>query len=209
MEFSMNDQIKGQITPGQSLSAGGTSPPTDNASHEEESLKVTAADIKQKVSDNIHAASDFAQQEVATVTDKAKEAADEQKNFLADKVIGVAQAMEKVAKELEQGDNPEIGRMTRSLGSTMQKFSDDIQDRSLGEIAGMAEDFGRKQPLAFLGIAAVAGLAASRFLTASAPPAGTSGKPETSLLNASDPRPIGMALTAPIVSPAAEGRSNG
>lgn len=32
----------------------------------------------------------------------------------------------------------------------------------------MAEEFGGKQPLAFLGVAALAGLAGSRFLTASA-----------------------------------------
>lgn len=38
----------------------------------------------------------------------------------------------------------------------------------------MAEDFGRKQPLAFLSMAAIAGLAASRFLTSSAPKSGGS-----------------------------------
>jgi hypothetical protein len=77
--------------------------------------------------------------------------------------------MEKVAGELESGDNRDIGKLTRNLGDNLRSASDRIQDRSIGEIASMAEDFGRKQPLAFLSIAAIAGLAASRFLTASAP----------------------------------------
>ncbi len=50
----------------------------------------------------------------------------------------------------------------------MQTLAKQMEGRDLGEVATMAEEFGRKQPLAFLGIAALAGLAASRFLTASA-----------------------------------------
>jgi hypothetical protein len=214
MEISMTDQITGQSAPGQPPSSAGSTTASaslgqNDASHDRETSHATAADIKQAVSDDIHAASDFAKREIATATDKAKEAADERKNFLADKIGGVAQAMEKVAKELEQGDNPEIGRMTQTLGANMRKFSNDIQDRSLGEIASMAEDFGRKQPLAFLGVAAIAGLAASRFLTASALSAGTSGKTGTSSRTSPSPAPIGLTPTLPRATSTGEGSFNG
>ncbi|WP_312408034.1 nutrient deprivation-induced protein [Rhizobium sp.] len=133
------------------------------------------ADLKQKVSDDIRSVSDFASREATSASDKAKEAATDQKNVLAEKLGGVAQALEKVATELDSGDNRDIGKLTRNLGTNLRSASESIQDRSLSEIAGMAEDFGRKQPLAFLGIAAIAGLAASRFLTSSAPNSGVSG----------------------------------
>lgn len=125
-------------------------------------------DIKQKVSEDVRSVKQTAQESLSDAQEKAKEAAANQKNIVAEKVGGLAAAMDKIGGELEQGDQADIGRITRSLGSTLQKFSDDIKDRDFGEIAGMAEDFGRKQPLAFMGLAAVAGLAASRFLTASA-----------------------------------------
>ena len=133
-----------------------------------DSKGATAADIKQKLSEDVDSATEFARRHISDATDQAKGVADSQKNFIAGKMSGVAVAIDKVATELEAGDDQDIGKFARSLSSTMKTFSVDMQDRSLGEIAGMAEDFGRKQPLAFLGLAAVAGLAASRFLTASA-----------------------------------------
>lgn len=144
----------------------------------------TTADLKQKVSEDIQSVTDFAHREATAASDKAKEAATDQKNILANKLGGVAQALEKAAAELENGENRDIGKLTRNLGTNLRNASARIEDRSLSEIAGMAEDFGRKQPLAFLSIAAIAGLAASRFLTSSAPNSGgeqgsTSSSPKT------------------------------
>lgn len=147
-------------------------------------------DIRQKVSDDLRSAKQAAGDQLSGVSDKAKEAAGEQKNMVAEKLGGVASAMEKVALELEQGDHQDIGRLTRNLGSSMRKFSDDIKGRDLGEIAGMAEDFGRKQPLAFLGVAALAGLAASRFLTASS---SRHGEGSTSRSEPMRQTPVGQA----------------
>lgn len=153
-------------------SARGPGFPSD-ASVQDGSAKVerdttTSADIKQKLSEDISSATDYARETISGAADQAKDAADQQKNFIAGKMNGIAMAIEKVADELEQGDDRDIGKLARTLGSTMKTFSTDMQDRSLGEMAGKAEDFGRQQPLAFLGLAAIAGLAASRFLTASA-----------------------------------------
>lgn len=105
-------------------------------------------------------------------TEEAKQAvsriAEDDKNLAARQLSSVATALEKVGGELEQSDQRALGRYAKQMGSSFQGLARDIEGRDLGEIAGMAEDFGRKQPLAFLGMAAIAGLAASRFLTASA-----------------------------------------
>ncbi|WDZ81867.1 nutrient deprivation-induced protein (plasmid) [Ensifer adhaerens] len=104
-------------------------------------------------------------------TSQAKEAAaravEHEKNALARQLRGLAGAMEKVGSELRQSEQPALGRYTQQIGSSIGRLAHDCEDRELGEIAAMAEDFGRKQPLAFLGMAAIAGLAASRFLSAS------------------------------------------
>lgn len=98
----------------------------------------------------------------------AAQAIDHEKSALARHLRGLAGAMEKVGTELRQSEQPALGRYTQQIGTSIRRLARDCEDRKLGEIAAMAEDFGRKQPLAFLGMAAIAGLAASRFLSASA-----------------------------------------
>lgn len=125
-------------------------------------------DIRRKVKDDVENVRHMAQDQMSGVSAKAEEAASRQKGYAAEKVAGIASVIEKVGSELEAQNQPDVGRMARQMGESAHRFADDIKGRSLGEIAGMAEDFGRKQPLAFLGIAAIAGLAASRFIGASA-----------------------------------------
>ncbi|MCJ8507728.1 nutrient deprivation-induced protein [Rhizobium lemnae] len=132
------------------------------------SSKPPMVELSQKAKDDVAEVKDIARDKISQATTKAEELADSQKGYAAERVAGLAQAMEKVGAELEQGENREVGRMARQMGESVHRFADDIKGRSMGEIAGMAEDFGRRQPLAFLGLAAMAGLAASRFVTASA-----------------------------------------
>lgn len=126
------------------------------------------ADLTQKAKDDVAQVRDMAKEQLSQAASKAEDMADSQKGYAAERVAGLAQAIEKVGAELEQGENKDVGRMARQMGESVHRFADDIKGRSMGEIAGMAEDFGRRQPLAFLGLAAIAGLAASRFVSASA-----------------------------------------
>ncbi|MBD9650184.1 nutrient deprivation-induced protein [Ensifer sp. ENS09] len=95
-------------------------------------------------------------------------AMDDEKGALAQQLRGLAGAMERVGSELSHSDQPALGRYTQRLGRSVGRLARDCDNRDLGEIAALAEDFGQRQPLAFLGMAAIAGLAASRFLSASA-----------------------------------------
>jgi len=177
--------------------------------HGENASGSTTADLKQKVSEDIHSVSDFASREATVAQEKVKDAATDQKNILANRLGGVADALEKVAAELESGDNRDIGKLTRNLGTNLRDASESIEDRSLSEIAGMAEDFGRKQPLAFLSMAAIAGLAASRFLTSSAPKSGgsqVSGTASTTTQRPSSRAP--STSVAPTSLTGTEGRSH-
>lgn len=124
--------------------------------------------LKEKVSEDLTQASDAVAKGTATMTGKVQETVVEQKNFAARQVGGIATALEKVGGELEASDQRDVGRFARRIGHDIQAIAKTIEGRDLGEIAGIAEDFGRREPVAFLGAAALAGLVASRFLTASA-----------------------------------------
>jgi len=125
-------------------------------------------DLKTAVADDLSAARETLQEDAEKAIAKAKDVASEQTSFAVRHVRGVAAALEKVGTELQRSDQREVGRYTRQIGASVQSLAKQMEGRDIGEIAQMAEEFGRKQPLAFLGAAALAGLAASRFLTASA-----------------------------------------
>ncbi|WP_087001671.1 hypothetical protein [Rhizobium sullae] len=110
----------------------------------------------------------FAEEQTEKARDAAEQMATDEKNFAARQLGGVATVLRKVGSELEQSEQKSLGRYTRNLGSSLESLAGDLKDRNLGDIAGIAEDFGRRKPAAFLSIAALAGFAASRFLTASA-----------------------------------------
>jgi ElaB/YqjD/DUF883 family membrane-anchored ribosome-binding protein len=124
-------------------------------------------DLKDKVMEDISAARDTIKETADAAVDTMKDTASEQTKYAARKLGGIATALEKVGSELEQSDSPDVGRYTKLIGSSVQTVATQMEGKDIGEVATMAEDFGRKQPLAFLGIAAFAGLTASRFLTAS------------------------------------------
>lgn len=125
------------------------------------------ASLRDKIDVDIGNVKDTVQDVAYKATEKAAELADEQKSYAADQIGKLAGALERVGEELRSGDAGAIGGYATQLGTSARQFADKVKDKNFSEIAGVAEDFGRRQPLAFLGLAAVAGLAASRFLMAS------------------------------------------
>lgn len=108
-----------------------------------------------------------AQEKIGEATDKAKSFAADQKDLAATQINGVANALSKVADELEGSDQQTIGRYARDLAKGLSNIGSQIETREIDDLLGAAQDFGRTQPVAFLGVAALAGFAASRFALAS------------------------------------------
>ncbi|CAD7051161.1 nutrient deprivation-induced protein [Pseudorhizobium endolithicum] len=159
--------------------------------------------LKERASEDWQAVKSMAQDELGHATGRAKEAAEGQKTYAAERLGGLATAMQKVGDELAQGDQPEVGRYAKQIGDSIQRLAGDIKGKEMGEIAAMAEDFGRRQPAAFLGIAALAGFAASRFLTASADRRQAGASPTDGVTRASaSPRSAdGVGTTSTAASP--------
>jgi hypothetical protein len=89
------------------------------------------------------------------------------KDKIAEQLGGLADAAQRVADDLE-GESAPGATYVRMVADNALKLSGTIRDSNVDDLLGMAEDFGRKQPVAFLGAAALLGFTASRFLTASA-----------------------------------------
>lgn len=125
-------------------------------------------DLKHTAGEQIDALKNQAKEQIDTVTNKARSFATEQKDFAAGQLGGVASALTKVADELDQGEGNAVAGYARDLAQGMQRFSETVRNRELDDLIGIVQDFGRKQPIAFLGVAALAGFVASRFVLASA-----------------------------------------
>jgi len=156
------DNIYSNQSPATSLPLSADQPASSSQAQE------PSPSLRAKVTEDMDAAQRSLKAAASDAAEKAKSTASGQVNFVARQVQGIAQAFEKAGVELEGSEHAEVGRYTRQLGQSVEGFAKKMEDKDIGEIASMAERFGRQQPLAFLGVAALAGLAASRFLTASA-----------------------------------------
>lgn len=108
-----------------------------------------------------------ARDQIDQVTQKAKGMAEEQKQVLVDQLDGVSNSLDKVAGELEtKGESS--AQYLRMVADGASKLTSTVRDNNVDDMLAMAEDFGRKQPVAFMGAAALLGFVASRFMVASA-----------------------------------------
>jgi hypothetical protein len=170
----------------------------------EQTAATTAADLKERIKGDLESGKEAVTGTAGSAIKRVNETVNDQTDFAARQVGGVATVLRKVGEELESGDQPQVGRYAKQIGESVQAIAKKMEGQDLGKIAGMVEDFGRKQPVAFLGVAALAGLAASRFLTASR-------KRSDSTRSSSEP-PGGAGTTSPKpigLTPTAGGPANG
>jgi hypothetical protein len=139
-----------------------------DASHVAEKAQHELDAVKQRAAEDVRELGHEAKARVGEATDKAKSFANDQKSLAADQINGVADAIGKVADELDGSDQATVARYARDLASGLSSMGRTVEERDVDDLMGMAQDFGRKQPVAFLGAAALAGFVASRFALASA-----------------------------------------
>ncbi len=96
---------------------------------------------------------------------QAQTMADDAKSDVADEVNDVASALRRASEELRTGSAQE--RTLAQIANTIADASDSIRDKDLGEIVAMISRTGRRNPVLFLGGAALLGFAASRYAKAS------------------------------------------
>ncbi len=132
-----------------------------------ETAKADIADLGAEISQQAAALGEEAKAQVGELAEKGKGMAGEQMDLLAKQLGGVSDALQKVAGELETNSQTSA-QYVRMVADGAEKLTSTLRDNSVDDILSIARDFGRKQPAAFLGLAALLGFAASRFVSASA-----------------------------------------
>jgi len=123
---------------------------------------VSADTLKTQASSFMNAAKDVASQ----ATDKLKDTVSERKGAGADYVGSLADTIRRAAREFDT-DLPIAGSYMRKAASQVENVSDSIRTGEFNDVVRNARDFARRQPTAFLGLAALAGFAVVRFLKSS------------------------------------------
>lgn len=106
-------------------------------------------------------AADAIQDAKSTATDKAVAA----KSSVADEMSGVASALRTAAEDMRSGSPQE--RTFGQIAEGLADASDAMRDKDLSTMVQDVSTFARKNPLVFLGGAALVGFAATRFAKAS------------------------------------------
>jgi len=118
--------------------------------------------LKEQASELADAAKNMASQ----ATDKLKETVSEQKGAGAEYIGTLAETMRRAAREFDN-DLPIAGRYIRKAAAQVETVSDSIKTGDFNDLIENAQTFARRQPTAFLGLAALAGFMAVRFLKSS------------------------------------------
>lgn len=142
----------------------------DQASAAGRELKEKAANFAEtsgeKLKEQASELADAARDAASQATDRIRETVDEKKGAGAEYVGSLAEAMRRASREFDN-ELPIAGKYIRKAATQVEGFSDSIRTGDFNDLIRSAQSFARRQPTAFLGLAALAGFAAVRFLKSS------------------------------------------
>ena len=141
-------------------------------------------------------------------TDQITSRLDMGKDYVAETVTGLAQAIRKTGQQLrEEGSQPTMAQYADRGAAQVERFGGYLRQRDTGQLVSDLEGFARRQPMAFAGSAFALGMLAVRFLRSESQPQrqmGSSapyGRPALST-PPTTPRPMtGTVPGSPLASP--------
>ena len=139
-------------------------PPTGTST----SRSTDANEAKGAAKDLGQSARDAGQKAASAATHEAQHQAEAARGRAADEVSDISVALRRAAEETREGSPQE--RTFGMLAETLADAADAIRTKDLGEVTHDLSTFARRNPLAFLGGAALVGFAATRFAKASSRP---------------------------------------
>lgn len=127
---------------------------TSTASEAESEAKSLADDVRNKAAQ----ARDTAADAIHTTAVGAKDG-------VADEISSIGNALRRASDDLRSGSPQE--RTFGQMASTLADLSDTVRDKDLGEMVDDLSNFARRNPIAFMGGAALLGFAGVRMAKAS------------------------------------------
>ena len=120
-----------------------------------------ARDVTEDVKRQARDAAEQAREHVRSITDRQKQAA-------AGQVSGFARALRSASGDLEGRGQEFAARYLEQAAGGLERVSESLERRDLDDLVAGVEDFARRQPIAFLGGAVVAGFGLARLMKSSA-----------------------------------------
>lgn len=128
----------------------------------------TATDkIRETAAETGAAAKKAASDAAMAAKDEAVTRADAAKDGVAGEMKSTADALRHAANDVRDG-SPQ-GAAFSYLADSLAEVADSVKDRSVTDMVGEVSSFARRNPIAFLGGAALLGFAATRFAKAQTP----------------------------------------
>lgn len=137
-----------------------------DAGREPEDVAARAGDVTSRAASDVsHTAGDTA--EVAKehgegLAEAAREVGEKAKDAGASQGSGFARAIRHAAEDLEES-SPAIAGHVRAAAESVEGVAEALRSQSVGDLIGKAGAFAQRQPVAFFGVAMLAGFAAARF----------------------------------------------
>lgn len=129
----------------------------DKAADIYDSAKQTTETLAGKMKSSV---ADFA----SDATHVLRDTIEEQKSAGAGAIADLAKSARETAEGFES-QSPQIAGAVKSVASKIEAVSNDIKDKTVGDMVDAMAGFAQKQPLAFLGCGVVAGLVLARLLS--------------------------------------------
>lgn len=104
----------------------------------------------------------------ASLIERLKDAAGQRKQEAAERVSDIGQSIHEAGSQLKQREQDRPGEYVHAAGDQVDAMAAYLRDHDMDELIDTVTDAARAQPAVFLSAAFVGGIAAARFLRASA-----------------------------------------
>jgi hypothetical protein len=128
----------------------------------------TTAELRQQAREVTEEVKHEAYEAVEEAKEQARASAARQKDAAAQRMGGFAHALKTASDDLRQQGQAFAAEYVQQAAGGLERASDAMRERDLDDLIGSVEDFARRQPVAFLGGAVVAGFGLARLMKSSA-----------------------------------------
>lgn len=156
-----------------------------------------SSEIKREAQNLGNTARNVGKEAYNRISETGAQKTEQVKDGAASEIDNISSALRSAAEKSREGSPQE--RTFGQAAEALADFSDTVRNKDLGQLLSDVNGFARKNPMAFLGGAALLGFAATRFAKASsdAPSRDTSGVTGT---NAVTPTPATGMPASPAIS---------
>jgi hypothetical protein len=130
---------------------------------------VSAQDIADRARDAASSTADALKDSAKDLAAHGRDMLEDQKRSGADYISGVAEALRRAAKEVDN-QVPFAGNYIRTAGNQVDRFADAVRQGDLSDLVTQTQDFARRQPTLFVGLSMLAGFGVARLLKGAAKP---------------------------------------